>query len=111
MMSEKINGGSEVGRVEAVIRPGKDDQLDRNSRCLIAGYAVVVAPFHQTTALAGGGPVVELADQNQGRHGHSVLELAARRIEGDRGAKLVRCGLLDCAAFDGRHSKPAALRE
>src|SRR4051812_36082237 len=98
-------------RIEAMIGVRKDDEAYRDALALVARYSQIVASVDQIAALDGPAPFVEFADQDQGRHGHVVLEAGATRIEGDRGAELVLRRSLDRAAFDRCQRQPAALRK
>src|SRR3982074_82280 len=111
MVAEKTYRCREIGGVEPVMGTGIDHELDRNALTFLPRDAVVVTAVNHIAALIGERPVVELADQDQRRHSHVVLESKARRIEGDCRAKLVLRGLFEDAVLDRRESEPAALRE
>src|SRR5262245_35723735 len=110
-MPEKLYRRREFRNVEVMIRAGKDHELDRHALALLARDPVVVAALRRMAALLGQGPVVELADQDQRRDGHAVLEAKTGRIERDGRAKLVLRGSLDCAALHRVEREPSTLRE
>src|ERR1700730_6887039 len=91
-MAEELDRPLEAWGVEGVIGAGIDDQPHRNALAARAGYSPVVAARHHVAALLRRGPVVALADQDQGGNGHVAFRAKAFWIERDRGPALVLGG-------------------
>ena len=86
-----------------MVRVGIDDQPHWRAEALTTG--------HDVPAVAREVPVIELADQNQGRHRDGGVLLAlAKRVVGDGGAELPVEQPFNAIEADGGKSRVGALR-
>ena len=88
--------------IEGVVGAGIDDQSQRR--------ALAAAPCHHRLAGRGRCPVVERADQNQGRDRYSALLGPAAGVVGDGGAEMVLEQRLLALQRHGRQGHHRALR-
>src|SRR5262245_37838699 len=97
-MAKQFPWRCEGRNVEIMIGILCHDQLDRDALARLARYAPIVAALGEIASLFRGRPVIELANHDQCRHRHVILEAEAGRIEADSRTEFFFCASLDLAA-------------
>src|SRR5262245_58602192 len=86
---EELDWRLEGWIVKSEIGIGINDEPNRSAFALLPGNSrIIFASDHLSTSICSA-PIVTLANQDQGRHGHNSLEATAFRIERSSCSKFV----------------------